>query len=213
MLRIFIRVLVCALSIAAALVVAGPAAAGSYTVYSCGGPAGGYNGLFHGQADAGMAAYQASCPDNPYNQVDERGLEARAVRSNGSVGWLGGAYLIMDAPGGATIGAVHAQLNMNRAYSGSPYWSLGVVGFGTDADRSINTNAAMVWGAPAPTSFYQQWYAGHIDVGVGYPSVRFEARCGAPNFGSCATMAVNPSVAYLSVWDISVDVNDNTPPS
>ena len=213
MLRIFMRMFVCALSIAAALVVAGPAAAGSYTVYSCGGPAGGYNGLFHGQADAGMAAYQASCPDNPYNPNDERGLEARAVRSNGSVGWLGGAWLIMDAPGGATIGAIHSQINMNRAYAGSPYWTLGVVGFGTDGDRGLNTNASLLWGCGAPTSYSQCFAAQHIDVGVGYPSVRFEVRCGAPNFGSCSTMAVNPSVAYLSAWDISVDVNDNTAPS
>jgi hypothetical protein len=207
------RALACALAVAAVLVAAGPASAGSYTVYSCGGPAGGANNLFRGQADGGMAAYYANCPANPYAASDDMGLEARAVRSNGSVGWLGGAYLIMDAPGGATISGLHADVNMNRAYSGSPYWSLGVVGFGTDGDRGINTNGGMAWGCAAPSGFSQCFAAQHIDVGIGKPSVRFEARCGAPNFGSCSTMAVNPSVAYISAWNISVDVSDGTAPS
>lgn len=214
MVRTALRALVCVTALLAVLSTAEPASAGTYTVYSCGGPAGSYNGLFRGQADPGMAAYQASCPDNPYNANDERGLEARAVRSTGSVAWLNGAYLIMDAPQGATIAAVHAQVNMNRAYSGSPYWSLGLVGFGTDGDRSINNNAAMAWGCSAPTTFTQCFAAQHIDVPVNKPSVRFEARCGNPTFGgTCSTMAVNPSVAYVSAWDISVDVNDNTAPS
>src|SRR5205085_156684 len=199
-----IRALACALAVAAVLVVAGPASAGTYTVYSCGGPAGGYNGLFRGQADPGMAAYQANCPVNPYAANDNMGLEARAVKQNGSVGWLNGAYLIMDAPGGAAIAAVHADVHLNRPYATSPYWSLGIVGFGTDSDRGINSNAAMVWGSRAPASFSQAFFVGHVDVAVDRPSVRFEARCGAPNFGSCATYAYSDSVAYIGAWNISV---------
>ena len=65
------RALACALAVAAVLVAAGPASAGSYTVYSCGGPAGGANNLFRGQADGGMAAYYANCPANPYAASDD----------------------------------------------------------------------------------------------------------------------------------------------
>jgi hypothetical protein len=212
-LRTALRALLCVAAFLAALVAAAPASAGTYTVYSCGGPAGGANNLFRGQADGGMTAYYANCPANPYAASDDMGLEARAVRSNGSAGALNGAYLVMDAPGGATISGLHADVNMNRPYAASPYWSLGVFGFGTDADRGINTNAAMVWGCPAPSGFSQCFAAHHIDLGIGKPSVRFEVRCGAPNFGSCSTIADNPSVAYISAWNISVDVSDDTAPS
>jgi hypothetical protein len=213
MARSVLRALICATALLAAFVAAAPASAGTYTVYSCGGPAGGYNGLFRGQADGGMTAYPASCPAGPNRSNDDNGLVARAVKQNGSTCWLCGAYLIMDAPGGAQIGEVRADVNMDRPYSTSPYWSLDIVGFGIDGDRGINTNAATVWGSGAPSSFSQAFYAGPVDVAVNKPSVRFEARCGAPFYQSCATYAYSTSVAYFSAWNISVDVNDSTLPS
>ena len=205
---------VIAVALAAAfLVPAATASANWYTVYACGGPAGGANNLFHAQADAGMSAYLASCPVNSSVGPDNMGLTTRSSKQSGSVAWLAGAYWIMDAPRGAEIGAIHADVSMNRPYSDSPYWSIGIVGFGTDADRSINTNGGMSWGCGAPAAYNQCFFSGRVDTFVHKPSVRFETRCGAPNFGSCATYPHPEANAYVAAWNISVDVDDFTLPS
>src|SRR5207248_522592 len=116
--RAFIRpcrfVIALALVAGALLLPAASASAGIYNVYACGGPAGGNNNLFHSATDPGMTAYVANCPVNPYAANDDKGLVTRSVRQNGSVGALNGAYLIMDAPAGAQISGLHAQVNVNR---------------------------------------------------------------------------------------------------
>src|SRR5437762_2024014 len=82
-----------------------------------------------------------------------------------------------------------------------------VAGFGTDGDRGINTNAAQSWGC-SPSTTNVCFYAGHIDVPVNKPSVRLESRCGS--MSGCSTGAGTTADAYVSAWNIAVDVSDST---
>lgn len=171
--------------------------AGTYEVHACNaGVAGGANNSFYPVASAGLTAF-TECPAG-------QGMTVRNGWDNGNSGFLDGAHLIFDAPGGNVVENVAFEAGFERHDCS---WGLGVIASGFDL------GGTRVWGfapgvdcgagqTPGATNFFQhQW-----TFGVNAQRVRFEARCGA---GSCP----RTGIAAFRVKNVVVRVKDDAGPS
>lgn len=174
-----------------------PALAGTYDVQACAaGVAGGANNAFYPVASAGLTAF-TDCPAG-------RGMTVRNGWDNGSSGFLDGAHLIFDAPGGNVVESVSFDAGFERHDCS---WGLGVIASGFDL------GGTRVWGftpggdcGSAETPGESNFFPYRWSFGINAPRVRFEARCGA---GSCP----RTGIAALRVKDVVVRVKDDAGPT
>lgn len=189
--------LIALLLTAACLAGAWPAVAraGGYDVYACdSGVAGGANNSFIAQADNGMAAY-ADCPAG-------QGLVTRNVYDGGQTGFLQGAYLIFDAPGGSTVESITYEGGLERHHCS---WTVAMIAGGYDL------GGRLVWGNGG-NSGCDGWQTpgGYFPVrwsyNIGAPRVRIEARCAS---GTCP----RNGVAAVRIRNVRVRVRDDNAPT
>jgi len=180
-----------------ALATAWPVAAhaGGYAVYACGAYAGGVNNAFTPAADPGMAAY-SDCPAG-------QGITARNSWDGGWTSAFQGAFMIFDAPAGATVDAIEFDAGYERHDCG---YSVALVA------SDFDLRGWMVWGlapntncsalqTPGATNFFSYRFS----YPVGAPRVRIESRCGA---SACS----RNGVSTMRLRNVVVNVRDDTPP-
>ncbi len=183
----------------------GPAHAGSYDVYACGGPAGSAQNAFVASEDANMDAYSL-CP--PGASVGT-GIVTKATSSGGVAAYFAGANQVFTAPPGASLQSVTFTVGAIRL---DDHWTVGIVAFNTDSDLVTPYGC----------------YSFRAGCGIGTPTFnhrttvplynrakfRFETRCGAPS--GCPTTASGFSPgnrALFSAANVSVRVDDWTTPA
>ena len=183
----------------------GPAHAGSYDVYACGGPAGSAQNAFVASEDANMDAYSL-CP--PGASVGT-GIVTKATSSGGVAAYFAGAYQVFTAPPGASLQSVTFTVGAIRL---DDHWTVGIVAFNSDSDLVTPYGC----------------YSFRAGCGIGTPTFnhrttvplynrakfRFETRCGAP--GGCPTTASGftpGNRALFSAANVSVRVDDWTTPA
>jgi hypothetical protein len=192
----WIRLITAASLLIGALVFAPTARAGTYEVHACNPAVGaGANNSFAGVADNGSTAY-ADCPAG-------QGMTVRNVWDGGRSGFLQGAYLIFDAPGGTFVESIGLDAGWQRHDCS---WGLGVVASGFDlGGRRVwglpPGEQCDAWQTPGETSFLPMRWNHAINAS----RVRLESRCGA---GVCG----RNGVATLRARNVSVRVRDDTPP-
>lgn len=197
------------LALAALLLVAPSASAGSYEVVACGGAAGGAQNAFAGAADGQMAAYNI-CPNVPSNPVSGIVTRASATAGPGWVPHLAGAYQIFEAPPGASLASVSFDLAAIRL---AGYWTTGVVAY--DGDFNFGDLPYGCYAGTAGCAIGTPSFFGPVTVGLnGHSRFRFETRCG--NLGGCDISATGfqPGVrALFAAANVRVRVQDATPPA
>lgn len=183
---------------AAATIAAPPTAmANEFEVHACDATnASSANNSFAASADAGMTAY-SDCPAG-------QGMTVRNVYDGGQAGAFQGAYLVFDAPSGATVDSMAFDAGVQRhncSYNAALVRSNGDLGgsiaWGLTAGQDCDS-----WQTPGVSAFFPyRW-----DVPIGASRVRLEVRCAA---ATCP----RDGVTALRLRNVLVRVGDNSAPT
>jgi hypothetical protein len=183
-----------------------PAWAGTYEVYSCGGPAGGAQSAFTAVAEPMMEAYSI-CPPQAGSGT---GIATKASSRGGIASYRAGAYQIFSAPAGNSLVSVSFNVGAIRL---DEYWSVGVVAYDGDFNSGDQPYGCYAFrpGCGVGTSTFS------IRVGVplyNRTHFRFETRCFNPAGCDVSASSFNPANrALFSAANVVVVLYDSTGPS
>jgi hypothetical protein len=197
------RLLLAALALAA---LPAPAWAGTYEVYSCGGPAGGAQSAFTAVADPMMEAYSI-CPPQAGSGT---GIATKASSRGGIASYRAGAYQVFTAPPGNSLVSVSFNVGAIRL---DDYWSVGIVAYDGDFNAGDEPYGCYAFrpGCGVGTSTFS------IRVGVplyNRTHFRFETRCFNPAGCDVSASPFNPANrALFSAANVVVTLYDSMGPS